>query len=182
MIVFDTETTGLILSSEANLKNQPKIIELYALKIEDSTLEKQDEMHLLIDPGEPLSEEIIRITSISDEMVKGKGLFSSHLRAVSEFWLGERFVCGHNVTFDLDMLEIELRRLGAVTRFPWTPKRICTVEASEHLEGRRLKLTDLHIKLFGEPFASAHRAKADVEATYRCLKELASRGDVAELI
>src|SRR5690625_5311649 len=33
-------------------------------------------------------------------------------------------------------------------------------------------LTELHEKLFGEPFAEAHNATADVEATTRCFLEL----------
>ena len=33
-------------------------------------------------------------------------------------------------------------------------------------------LTDLHQKLFGEVFAEAHNASADVEATTRCFLEL----------
>ena len=33
-------------------------------------------------------------------------------------------------------------------------------------------LTDLHQKLFGEPFKEAHNASADVEATTRCFLEL----------
>ena len=33
-------------------------------------------------------------------------------------------------------------------------------------------LTELHTKLFGEAFAEAHNASADVEATARCFLEL----------
>lgn len=178
MIIFDTETTGLTKSLDSPLHTQPKIIEIYAMKVDDETLEKTGELDLLIDPKEPISEEITKITSITDEMVRGKRSFATHAKAIAEFWLGETVSCGHNITFDCDMLEIELKRLGLVNKFPWTPVRVDTVEMTEHYEGRRLKLIDLHTLLLGKGFESAHRARADVEATHRCLIEVKRRGDL----
>lgn len=178
MIVFDTETTGFTSSTEAPLKNQPKIIELFALKLDDNTLEETGSISLLINPGESLSEEIVKVTGITDDMLKGQPSFAAFLPKIQEFWLGERWAVGHNVTFDLDMIEIELRRLGMQFRFPWTPRRLCTVEASEHYHGRRLKLIDLHTHLFGKGFESAHRAENDVRATVDCLREMHRRGDI----
>lgn len=177
-IIFDTETTDLIKSIDAPLKIQPKIIELFALKVDDATLEIVDELEVLIDPNEEITEEITRITGITNDMVKGKGEFAVHFKAIAEFWVGQKNVCGHNITFDCDMLEVETRRLGKQSRFPWAPYRHCTVEASEHYEGRRLKLIDLHTYLFGQGFEQAHRARNDVMATWRCAKELARRGDL----
>ena len=177
-IIMDTETTGFISSTDAPLHTQPKIIELFALKINPDTFDIIGELELLIDPAEALSEEIIKVTGLTDDMLKGKGQFPSHVSSIQEFWLGEMHVLGHNVTFDCDMLEVEMRRLGLLNRFPWTPKRICTVEASEHYMGRRLKLIDLHTYLFGVGFEQAHRARNDVMATYRCAKEMARRGDL----
>lgn len=181
MIIFDTETTNVFNSVDAPLHTLPKIIELYALKVTDDDLTTVSELHLLIDPKEKLSEEIVKITSITDDMVKGKGDYAFHFQSIVDFWLGERWACGHNVTFDCEMLEIENKRIGKVCRFPWTPKRLCTVEASEHYQGRRLKLIDLHKHLTGEGFESAHRAKADVMATYRCILEMKKLGDLPDL-
>jgi DNA polymerase III epsilon subunit-like protein len=177
-IVFDTETTGFISSIDAPLNTQPKIIELFALKIDEQNFEIIDELELLIDPREDLQEEIIRVTGLNDVDLKGKGEFAIHANAISDFWLGSNSSVGHNITFDCDMLEVEFKRLGRVNRFPWSPKRICTVEASEHYFGRRLKLIDLHTYLFSEGFEQAHRARNDVMATYRCVKELHRRGDL----
>lgn len=182
MIIFDTETTDLVKAADVPVEKQPKIIELFALKVDDMTLEIIDEIDLLIDPEQPITEEITKITSITDDMVRGKGSFIRHRKTISEFWLGERWTCGHNVRFDIDMLIVELKRCGMAFRFPWTPGQLCTVELSEHMEGRRLKLIDLHEKLTGERFDSAHRAKADVMATYRCLLELNNLGDVPKLV
>lgn len=178
MIIYDTETTGLIISRDAPLDRQPKIIELFALKVDDVSLEIQEELELLIDPGEAITDEIRGITGIDDSMVRGQGQFPMHAYAISEFWLGQRWSCGHNLTFDASMLSVELRRIGAQEKFPWTPRGLCTVEASEHYEGRRMKLIDLHTYLLGEGFEKAHRARNDVMATYRCVVEMAKRGDI----
>lgn len=177
-IVFDTETTGFISSADAPLHTQPKIIELFALKIDDTTLEIKGELEFLVDPKTPLEEEIIKVTGLKDEDLKGRGEFAFHAGKVQNFWLGERNAVGHNITFDCDMIEIEMRRLGLLNRFPWTPVRHCTVEASEHYMGRRLKLIDLHTYLFGHGFEQAHRARNDVMATYKCLAEMHRRGDI----
>jgi len=175
-VIFDTETTGYVQSLQAPLAIQPKIIELFALKVDDD-FEILDELELLIDPKEKLSEEIQKVTGLRDEDLIGKGEFSRHFPAVRDFWFGCERSTGHNITFDCDMLEVELSRLGMVTRFPWSPKRSCTVELSEHYMGRRLKLIDLHTYLFGTGFEQAHRARNDVMATYRCAKEMHRRGD-----
>lgn len=177
-IIFDTETTGIISSTEAPPHTQPKIIELFALKVNDQTFEIEGELEYLVDPKETLEQIIIDVTGLTNADLTGKGEFSSHLSATQQFWLGELWVGGHNVTFDCDMLEIETVRLGVRNKFPWTPKRFCTVEASEHYMGRRLSLTDLHTYLFGEGFPKAHRARNDVMATYRCAKEMIRRGDI----
>lgn len=182
MIIFDTETTNLVKAVDVPDHNQPKIIELFALKVNDDTLEEEDVLSLLIDPMEPITEEITGITGITDEMVKGKGSFSVHYPSIANFWLGQRTHTGHNLTFDTDMLYFELRRLGKELRFPWPINGICTVEISEHLEGRRLKLIDLHRKLLGEGFESSHRAEADVRATHRCLVKLKETDDLPNLM
>lgn len=182
MIIFDTETTNLVRAVDTPLDKQPKIIELFALKVCDKTLEPVGELGLLIDPQEPISAEITKITSITDDMVRGKGSFTSHARSIAEFWLGEKWSCGHNIRFDVDMLLVELKRMGVEFKFPWTINQLCTVEASEHYEGRRLKLIDLHKRLTGKDFDGAHRAKADVMATYTCVVEMNKLGDIPELV
>jgi len=181
MIIFDTETTGLIKSLDLPDRVQPRIIEFYACKAEipngGERLAIVDELEFVADPGEPLDEEITKITGLAQADVAGKGPFSGHLRELQQFFLGEELVVGHNVTYDLDMLFLELRRIEAVTKFPWPPRRLDTVEATEHFEGKRLKLIDLHKRLFDEGF-EAHRAKSDVMATFRCLSKLVTDGTV----
>jgi hypothetical protein len=55
------------------------------------------------------------------------------------------------------------------------PRRICTVEQTQHIKGFRLNLSGLHEFLFGEKFSGAHRAKVDVAALVRCSSEMFKR-------
>jgi DNA polymerase-3 subunit alpha len=81
-------------------------------------------------------------------------------------------VVAHNVSYDCDMIDIELARCGK--KLVW-PEKFCSVEATEFLKGHRMNLTSLHEYLFGEPFAGAHRAEPDVRATAKCYMELVRR-------
>lgn len=176
MIVWDTETTGLVKAKATRLSDQPKIIEFAAIKLDDITLDEVGRIEMLIDPQMPLPEFIVKNIKITDAMVKGKGTFAKHLPAISDFFIGERNSAAHNHAFDSNMLNFELSRLDKLTKFPWPPNQICTVEASYPMRRFRLNLTKLHLELFGKEFASAHRAMADVEALARCTKELIKKG------
>lgn len=176
MIIFDTETTALIQNSLLPLKSQPRIIEFFALKLDDVTLETVGELESFIHPGHPLEEETTRITGIRDEDLKDAPTWPAFQPQAQEFFLGERIMVAHNLSYDRDVLSFELRRTDCLTRFPWPLKHICTVEATEHLKGFRLSLTDLHMHLFGEPFSGAHRARVDVEALARCFRQLVKDG------
>lgn len=175
MIVFDTETTGLISNTLLPLRQQPRIIELFCLKLDDVTMEPVDELELLFNPGAPLEEIITQITGITDAMLKDEPTWAAQQDKIVEFFFAQRRMAAHNLSFDRDLLTFELRRTDSERKFPWPPEHICTVEATEHLHGKRLNLTALHVELFGEGFPEAHRARNDVMALSRCYVELVKR-------
>ena len=178
-IVFDTETTGLIDNCAIPLKSQPHIIELCAIKlvIDRETRDVVDEAmwESLFHHG-PLKEETTKITGITTEMVADAPAFASKVDEMADFFLGAQAMVGHNLSYDRDMLEIELKRLARQTSFPWAPRHICTVEESETLTGFRLGLNDLHERLMGHRFNEHHRAKPDTQATARCFIKLVQQG------
>lgn len=61
-VIFDTETTGLSAQYD-------KVIELAAVKMEKGNV--IDTFEEFIDPGHPLSQTTINLTSITDDMVRG---------------------------------------------------------------------------------------------------------------
>lgn len=175
MIIFDTETTKLIDNTLQPLKLQPKIIEFSALKIDDQSLEVIGELDQLLDPKETLIQEVKDVTHIDDDMLKGQPTFPEFLPQLEQFFLGQEAMVAHNLGFDRSVMFFELKRLDRVWNFPWPHQHICSVERTEHLCGRRLSLTDLHKHLFNEEFPEAHRAMHDVQALYKCYRELVER-------
>lgn len=199
MLLFDTETTGLIDNSAIPLKSQPQIIELYALKLQDEAIrdllaaaDREGEVvtgpkldQILDEYGEEwaslfhvkkMDDDAIKTHGITLEMLKGEPVFAERYLSLCDFFAGERTLIGHNLSYDRDMLLLELRRMEKVCAFPWPWRHICTVEATESLEGFRLSLSALYEKLFGESFPEAHRARNDVRAMARCVLKLIADG------
>lgn len=175
-IVYDTETTGLPAPDGVPLASQPKIIEFAAIKLDQDLIEI-GRMEFLANPGHPLSDIIVKITGITDDMLKDKPSFSANMENLCDFFLGTQSVIAHNAKFDLALLKFELARLDRVTSFPWPPKQICTIEKTMHLEGYRLNLGKLYKKATGkEHMKNAHRAMADVEALTECVRWMRKGG------
>lgn len=171
MIIMDYETTGIPEPALVPLEQQPKIIEVGLMKVRDDDLGVVETFHTLVNPGMPLPPLITKITGITTEMVAKAKKFPAHVNAITDFFLGERYVVAHNEPFDHRMLELELQRLDRVTAFPWPPVRICTVERTSHRTGKFLKLTELYQLLFGRDPEQKHRALGDVEILHEvCIK------------
>jgi DNA polymerase III epsilon subunit-like protein len=176
MIVFDTETTGLPKPAAVPLIEQPKIIEFAAIKLDDKTLKEVGRMEFLCNPQERLDPFIIKNCHITDEMLADKPPFVYYYPQLVEFFFGTRKMAAHNIGFDRDLLTFELMRLDRMSRFPWPPEHICTVEASYAIKNHRLKLSLLHEIVTGKPHKDAHRAMADTEALVTCIRWLRKKG------
>lgn len=96
-VVFDLETTGL------DPKDGNSIIEIGAVRVKNNTI--IDRFDELINPGVKLSEEIIRITNITDDMLIGK---PSEEEIVRKFisWVGNDILVAHNAKFDLSFIKM----------------------------------------------------------------------------
>lgn len=171
MIFFDLETTGLTAPSNSNPAVQPRIIEIGAIKV-DEQFNEVAVFHEVIDPETLLTEEITRITGLQQRDVEGQRPFCVAVADVAEFFVGERWLVGHNLEFDLTVLHHELRRVGWERRFPYPPAQSCTIDGTMHLKGYRLKLTELYELLHKEPLHQTHRALDDVRALVQCFRRL----------
>lgn len=170
MIIFDTETTGLVGPEALPLEKQPHIVEFSAVKLNDK-LEQIDDIDFICNPGIELSPEITKITGLKTDDVKGKPPFGAHMTKLTDFFLGQHTIVAHNCEFDMKMLLLELRRLGKEYHFPWPSQRICTVERTEHIKGFRLNLASLYeLSTKGGKFSGAHRAMNDVKALAQCVR------------
>ena len=106
-VVFDTETTGFHPGSD-------QMIEIGAVKIKnDEIIDRFDE---LIDPKRPIPQKIVELTSITDEMVKGK---ASEEDVTKRFlkWTGDLPMVAHNAKFDISFIQMAMQKynLGEFT-------------------------------------------------------------------
>jgi DNA polymerase III alpha subunit (gram-positive type) len=177
VIVFDTETTGLIQHPSTPLERQPEIIEFCGVRLNDATMEVVGEPLLfLCKPRTPaLDPKITQITGLTLDDLKDAKSWAANLPQLEQFFIGERACVAHNCSYDIGMMTLEQQRLNRVNRFPWPTEQICTVDATKHIKGHRLKLGELYEYLFSEPMGVAHRAEVDVMNLVRVVQELRTR-------
>ena len=169
VLVFDTETTGLLAPKAARISRQPFIIEFYGEIIGG------DAYHYLFNPGTKLPPKITMITGLRDNDLKDAPPFQKTAKKIVKIIESADVIVAHNFSFDKGIIEINLAREKLDP--PKWPREICTVEATEHLYGRRMSLSDLYTELFNDTF-KAHRAKEDVKALVRIFQKLLEDGEI----
>lgn len=152
-VVFDIETTGLN-------KERNKITEIGAVKIKNREI--IDRYSTFIDPQERLTDEIVKLTNITDEMLIGQRTIDEVLPEFLEF-VGDAVLVAHNASFDTGFIRIKSEELG-ITSFNNTI--LDTLELSRTLlkELKKHKL-DVVAKHLGVSLEGHHRAVNDAEAT-----------------
>jgi len=178
MIVLDFETTGLIGADNLPEKKQPRIIEATLAKLDDKSLKELDRKSMLINPGETISDEVHRITGISQAALHQAKPFQFYFKTFCLMFLGEHIMVAHNCKFEHGLMAFEMSRIGKSLSFPWASRLVCTVEASGHLLKRRLKLDELYEMVTKKKRKGAHRTDVDVTDTITCLKWLVKKGAI----
>jgi DNA polymerase-3 subunit alpha len=187
-LIFDTETTGLPKRWDAPITdtdNWPRCIQI-AWQLHDemgNLLEHQD--YLIQPDGFNIPYDAERIHGISTELAQQNGVpLKEVLLKFNTALAKSKFVVGQNVGFDVNIMGCEFHRMGVESPMSSMPVLDTCTEVTAKLlklpggKGGRFKLptlTELHQYLFGVPFAEAHNATADVEATTRCFLELIKR-------
>ena len=184
-LVFDTETTGLPKRWDAPItdtENWPRCIQI-AWQLHDAMgncIEHQD--YLVQPEGFNIPFDAEQIHGISTELAEQDGVpLSEVLEKFNDAMSRTKFIVGQNVGFDVNIMGSEFYRMGVENPLQELPVLdTCTEETAMLCQipggrGGKFKLptlTELHEFLFDEPFAEAHNATADVEATARCFLEL----------
>ena len=156
-VVFDCETTGL----DCNID---EIIEIGAVKIKDGLIKEQ--FQTFIHPTMSIPQEITRLTTITDEMVKDAPILSDAIVDFYKFCKGCILV-GYNVDFDIGFIKNQGEKAGVI----FDNEHIDVMAmAKKKLFLKKFKLSNvvesLHITL-----DNAHRAIYDATATaYAFLK------------
>ncbi|MBR9854383.1 MAG: DNA polymerase III subunit alpha [Algicola sp.] len=184
-LIFDTETTGLPKRWDAPITdtdNWPRCVQI-AWQLHDELGNLVEHQDFLVKPeGFNIPYESEQIHGISTALAEEKGVpLSEVLEAFNKALQQTKFVVGQNVGFDVNIMGCEFHRAEAESPLTALPVLdTCTEHTAELCKipggrGGKFKLptlTELHQFLFGEPFAEAHNATADVEATTRCFLEL----------
>jgi DNA polymerase-3 subunit alpha len=188
-IIFDTETTGLPRNWNAPISdtdNWPRVVQI-AWQLHDDMgrlLEHKD--HLIYPDGYDIPYDAERIHGISTALAREHGVaLEEVLHEFNTALAKAKFVVGQNIGFDINVLGCEFHRFQVATPMVDMPVLDTCTETTAELcklpggRGGKFKLptlTELHAYLFQQPFAEAHNATADVEATTRCFFELLRRG------
>ena len=183
-LVFDTETTGLPLNYRAPLtdfNNWPRMVQI-AWQIHDIKGDLIEVKNYIIKPeGFTIPYNSEKIHGISTELAHKKGLpLKEVLSFFTEALNSVEFIIGHNISFDNNIVGCEFLRSEMVNVLESKTSIDTKEESTEFCQlpggrGGKYKwpnLSELYNKLFGESFAEAHNASADVEATTRCFLEL----------
>jgi len=184
-LIFDTETTGLPKRWKAPITdtdNWPRCVQI-AWQIHDEFGELTESQDFLIKPENyniPYDAE--QIHGISTQLAEEKGEdLEKVLYLFNEALAKVKFVAGHNVKFDLDIMGCEyfrkevattLNKLPVLDTCTETTATLCQLPGGRYGKFKLPTLTELHEHLFNIPFSEAHNATADVEATTRCFLEL----------
>ncbi len=163
LLGYDTETTGLTLHPDADYRKQPRIIEFGGALMDMDTGEIVEEASILIHPGELISDEITKITGITNDDLKDAPTFIQVLPQLRRLFEQATSVVAHNLPFDKAIIRGELKRAN-VLDFPWPERELCTVGAYKEFWGYNPKLTLLYEHVMGKPLAQTHRALEDVKA------------------
>ncbi|OUR96382.1 hypothetical protein A9Q84_08500 [Halobacteriovorax marinus] len=155
--VFDLETTG------GNHKND-KIIEIGLVKI--SNFKVIDQKNFLIEPEIRIPDFIQKLTSISQEDVKGKPIIEDLIEEIVEF-MGDSILVAHNTSFDVPFFNSVLKRLDKPLL---KNKSLCTNLMTKYLIPNLMNSNLNYMsKIFGIKHRKAHRALDDALATAELL-------------
>ena len=179
-LVFDTETTGLPKNFTAPVtdsENWPRLVQI-AWQLHDKTGNLLSAQNYIVYPDGftiPFNAEKVHGISTKRAEENGKPL-SDVLNAFADDYEKADILIGHNVEFDVSIMGAEYHRTSIERGF-MEKETLCTKLSSVDFvaikggRGGRFKwptLTELHTKLFGVPFADAHDAAYDVDATAKC--------------
>ena len=148
IVCFDIETTGLKVTQEA-------ITEIGAVRLRNGEI--VETFQTFVDPERRLTPEIIGLTGITDEMLRGAPKLKDALTAFLAF-AGDAPLAAHNAEFDISFIRAGCQKCG----IPFEPTYIDTLILAQNLLpglGKyKLDIVAEHLQL---PQFNHHRASDD---------------------
>lgn len=204
-LFFDTETTGLPDDENepaSNIDNWPRLVQLAWILTDENGECLSSNSEIIQPEGFSIPIEAVGVHGITTEKALNKG---EPLKKVIDSFLRDvrvaKYLVGHNVSFDQNVVGAELHRLGIKDEVS-TAHSICTMKETvdlcaikkywddddiPELYGEEIddeydypSLRDLYWELFEDEFDDAHDAMADTTACMKCFFELKKRGEIAD--
>lgn len=165
---FDCETTGL--------KEEDKIIQFSASRYkinDDLNIKKIDLMNVYINPQEKLTEKIIEITGITDEMLRYAPYEEEICNKIFSYINDSDIWIGYNVKFDIEKIFTMAKRQNKEIEKKYT---IDVLEMARDFCDQNImpdyKLGTVTEYLFPEETFNFHDAHEDIKATMLVFDEL----------
>ena len=150
--VFDLETTGL---SDRN----DKITEIGAIRVKNGEI--LETYSQLINPEVPISEKIVKITGITDELVKDKPTIDKVLHEFIDF-IGDSILVAHNSDFDMGFIKANCKALDIEINNAVLDTLYLARVLFPELKNHKLNTLSKHLDVILE---NHHRAVDDAKAT-----------------
>jgi DNA polymerase III epsilon subunit-like protein len=213
VLVFDTETTGLPqtkIINEETLEKWPHIVQFSFAMFDTDTksIIKFKDFIVKLPNKIEISQDSINIHGITKDISNEKGFdINIVIKTFFEYLEESELLVGHNISFDINMLYIELLRIiykkehSQDDIFDFKKKLhklanykniYCTMQESIDLcaikkinkKGEEYnkfpKLIELHEKLFGTIPKNLHNSFVDILVTMRCFMQLKWEIDLLE--
>lgn len=104
-ICFDTETTGL------DVKAGDRLVEIGCVEMIDGN-RTENNFHCYINPQRLMSEEVIAIHGLSNEMLKDCPVFREIAQSFLDYIGNDSILIAHNASFDIKFINYELEQAG----------------------------------------------------------------------
>lgn len=197
-LIFDTEATGLPRNWGLNYThsdNWPRVIQI-AWQLHDELGNLVEARDYIIKPsGFKIPYDVVQTFGISNELALAQGIsLPSVLELFESVVKKAKFIVGHNVKLDINLMLAEYYRLNPKTISILRDKPIldtcsakttnlCKVPGGRDGRFKLPQISELNQYLFGTPFIWAGNLTSDVEAIARCFFELIRKGffDLYEL-
>ncbi len=185
-LFFDTETTGLPRNWKApvtDLNNWPRMIQIAWILCDNNGNRIETDDFIIKPENFKIPLDASRVHGITTEKAISEGEdLENVLIKFNKLVEQADFIVAHNISFDEKIIGAELLRKGIRSDFG-RKRKLCTMKASTDyckIPGpygyKWPKLSELHIKLFGEDFDEAHDASADINATEKCFWKMRKIG------
>ncbi len=137
-VIFDIESTGLNPNSET-------VTEIGAIIWKNG--EVISEFHTYADPGKSIPVEIVKLTGITDDMVKGAPSQKQAIESFKEF-IGDRILVAHNAAdFDVNFLKVNAQKVGIDFQYPFLDTLPLARNLLQDLKKHKLDILAEHYRL-----------------------------------